>query len=238
MEHASDFLNVVPSRALGTTFRSTEFQVVLKMRLGLRIFNTRDCVKCRLPMDPYGVHALSCGHGPERTQRHNDMRDFVFTACQAAGFHTTREFPPGLVPGSLERPGDVLVRNWQQGRFGAMDVTITSTLQDNTIFQAANEVGFCASKAEARKEAKYEGILEQVDIIPLAFETFGGMTAGTRRTLKRLADRTYTRQSISFGQACAYIFQMASVTLQRGNAAMLLGRMDFDENLGLLAGLL
>ena len=53
-----------------------------------------------------------------------------------------------LIPGTIRRPGDVSITNWSLGKSAAIDVSITSPLQNTTILSAATEAGFAAGERE------------------------------------------------------------------------------------------
>ena len=70
---------------------------------------------CHANNDVMGDHAISCAIGGERISKHNHVRDAIFKAAVEAGLGPIRE-PDGLLPGSDDRPADVLIPIWTEGR--------------------------------------------------------------------------------------------------------------------------
>ena len=74
LQHAGDWLNTAPLKALGLHLRAAEFILVVKYRLGLPVFDTAGpCPACLRHSDIFGDHALCCGSGGERISRHNAL---------------------------------------------------------------------------------------------------------------------------------------------------------------------
>ena len=79
------------------------------------------------------------------------------------------------LPGSADKPADVFLPEWANGRDAALDVSVISPLQQQMVRKAADEVGSAARKRYQEKNAKYfqpcadEGIA----FFPLIVETFG-----------------------------------------------------------------
>ena len=69
LPHAGDYLNVVPSTALGLHLRPQEFVMVARYRLGLPLYSQEGpCPPCHRFSDAQGNHnhAMCCGSGGER----------------------------------------------------------------------------------------------------------------------------------------------------------------------------
>ena len=67
LPHASDWLSVCPSPALGLHLRGPEFTLALKYRLGIPLYGSEgECPACHLPSDQMGDHALSCAQYGDR----------------------------------------------------------------------------------------------------------------------------------------------------------------------------
>ena len=67
--HAGDWLNVVPSRALGLHLQDWEFRVSLQYWLGLQMADeATPCPVCRSAGDPHGDHQVVCGSNGDRIQ--------------------------------------------------------------------------------------------------------------------------------------------------------------------------
>ena len=176
IRHAGDWLNVVPSSALGLHLLDQEFRLCLKYWLGLQIFEEHQkCPVCLTLADKFGDHHVGCGGNADRIFRHNSLRDAVFSAAQSAALAPRKEVP-SLIPGSQHRPADVYLPCWKGGRPAALDITVISTMRQSTIQPAADNQGHALFVAETRKFATHGPACQAVGIsfIPLAIETLDG----------------------------------------------------------------
>ena len=157
--------------------------------------------------------------------RHDRIRDKIFREAQQASLNPQKEMP-GLIPGSLSRPADIYVENWVDGRKVAFDVSVTSPTQEAVLVQAAHRP---AAAIDARKSAKIrahatncrnQGIFFQ----PLVVETFGGWDKDAVSFLKAMAGQGARRWGKDHAQEIKFLFQRLSITLQRGNSALIADR--------------
>ena len=138
LPHAGDWLNVVPSKALGLHLQDWEFRLCVQYWLGLRMLEEgARCPICQGASDAFGDHQVGCGGNGDRIHRHDAIRDVLFSVAQAAALAPRKEVP-SLIPGSSSRPADVYLPNWKRGQPAAIDVTVISTLQQQTQTGAAN----------------------------------------------------------------------------------------------------
>ena len=152
-DHAGAWLLAIPNPSMGLCFNSTEFRVLLRHMLGLPLYSiSRTCPACnKTLLDIYGDHSLICGAESERSNRHTYVRDTLYHIMKSAGLSPSLE-TANLIPGTIRRPGDVSVTNWSLGKSAAIDVSITSPLQNTTILSAAIEAGFAAGEREKSKD--------------------------------------------------------------------------------------
>ena len=151
-EGAGDWLTAIPSKALGLHLRRIEFITAVKYRLGLPIFlQEGECPvpRCRSRNDIFGDHAISCGYGGERIAKHNHVRDALFQSAVQASLGPIRE-PDGLLPGSDERPADLLIPYWHHGKDAAIDFTVVNPLQAALVGKVAQEGAAGVSKAHQK----------------------------------------------------------------------------------------
>ena len=140
--HAGDWLDAIPSRALGLHFLDHEFRVCLQYWLGLPIYSGNSkCSICHVAADPFGDHHVGCGGNGDRIFRHDSIRDAIFSAAQTAALAPRKEFP-SLIPGCRNRPADVFLPHWDRGLPTALDVSVISTLQQRTVRGAAENQGY------------------------------------------------------------------------------------------------
>ena len=203
--HAGDWLDAIPSRALGLHFLDREFRVCLQYWLGLPIYSGNSkCSICHVAADPFGDHHVGCGGNGDRIFRHDSIRDAIFSAAQTAALAPRIEFP-SLIPGCHNRPADVFLPHWDRGLPTALDVSVISTLQQRTVHAAScREVG--------------------VSFIPLAVESLGGWSDLAAKTISRIGRLLGQRLGIPPSITSRQLFQRCSVSLWRGNAALWLHR--------------
>ena len=156
---------------------------------------------------------------------HDRIRDKIFRAAQQASLNPTKEMP-GLIPGSLSRPADVVIENWIDGRKVAFDVSVTSPTQEAIVFQAAEHPGSAINARKLSKNrAHFENCRSQgIWFQPLVVETFGGWDQDAVKLLKAIAHQDARRWGKDPSLEIKHFFQRLSVALQRGNAALLIER--------------
>ena len=92
LPHAGDWLNGVPSEALGLRLQDREFRVSLRYWLGVPLHSSPySCPECHATADEFGDHQVGCGGNGDRIYRHNAVRDVLYTAAQSAALAPTRE---------------------------------------------------------------------------------------------------------------------------------------------------
>ena len=133
-----------------------------------------------------------------------------------------------LIPESQSRPGDIFVQTWKPGKPAAFDVTVTSSLQSNSLFNAATKAGYALDAADERKYCLHDDNCAKmgITIVPLAIGVLGGISATFKKTLERLAVLSGNRSFQAQGLSLAFykMMQSLSITAIRGSAAMLLAR--------------
>ena len=116
IRHARDWLNVVPSSALGFHLQDWEFHPCVQYWLGLQMsVEGSSCPVCHSVADPFGDHQVGCGGNGDRIYRHDALRDAVFSAAQTAALVPWIEMSL-LIPDTQRRPADVFLPNWKRGR--------------------------------------------------------------------------------------------------------------------------
>ena len=220
--HAGDWLNAVPSPALGLHLLDCEFRLCLRYWLGLRLFSDgTPCSVCHTTADPYGDHHVGCGGNGDRILRHNALRDAIFSAAQSAALAPRREVP-SLIPNSQSRPADVYLPNWKRGCPAALDVSVISTMQHATIQGAATTKGHALLAGEARKLSAHADACREVGVsfVPMVFETFGGPSATAVSTIAYLGRLLGQRLDIPPAESTRHLFQRCAISIWKGNAAM------------------
>ena len=110
---------------------------------------------------------------------------------------------------------------WANGRCMVWDFTCPDTLAASHLNHAVIGPGAVANHAESRKTVKYNALSPLYRFVPVAVETLGALgdeaIALLRDIGQRIAAVTGEPRSHQF------LMQRLSVTLQRGNAACVLG---------------
>ena len=227
LPHAGDWLNVVPSPALGLHLRPPEFIVSVKYRLGMDVFS-RDgqCTACPQHSDAKGDHGISCGYEGERISRHNHLRDAIFQTAVQACLGPSRE-ERALIPGSEAKPADVLIPNWSAGRDTALDITVVNPLQSALVNGAATTPGHALAKRYGEKMTKHGEAcrLAGMVFLPLPVETLGGWHDQTVSLVKRLGSALARHTGQEESEAIRHFSQRMAILLAKGNASLLLNRV-------------
>ena len=195
IHHAADWLNVVPSPALGLHLQDWEFRFCLQYWLGLQMFeDDRTCPVCHSTADCYGDHQVGCGGNPDRIHRHNSVRDALFSAAQSAALAPRREVP-SLIPGTQSRPADVFLPNWSRGR---------PTLQGAALTQ-----GHALLVGEARKYSTHGTPCHSAGItfVPVTFEALGGISSLATNTVASIGQPLGQCLGLAPQESTRHLFQ-------------------------------
>ena len=227
-EGAGDWLNALPSKTLGLHLRRTEFITAIRYRLGLPVFRVQgECPMpaCHVTNDIMGDHAISCAIGGERISKHNHVRDAIFKAAVEAGLGPVRE-PDGLLPGSDDRPADVLIPIWTEGRDTALDITVVNPLQQALLARASEEGDSAVEHAHKAKLRKYEERCdaEAITFLPLAVDTFGGWHKVGLATITKLGKQLARNLGKEEDEVVRHLRQRLGVLIVRDNAMMMASR--------------
>ena len=222
--HAGDWLNVVPSPALGLHLHDREFRLCVDYWLGLKMSDGES--KCPLctgerVADPFGDHQVGCGGNGDRIHRHDSLKDSLFSAAQSAALAPRKE-APSLIPGSSSRPADIYLPNWCRGRPAALDVTVISTLQSLTLAGAASTQGHALRVGEERKMAAHYAACRSVGVvfIPLVVESLGGWSEEAVHNISRIGRLLGLRTGAPPSVTTRHLFQRLAISLWKGNATM------------------
>ena len=225
---AADWLNAIPNPALGLHLRKTEFLTGVKLRLGLPVFREEGpcpASRCKANSDVFGIHAISCAYGGERIAKHQHLRDAVFNAAVQANIGPVRE-ADGLLPGSNDRPADVLLRYWHQGRDACLDVTVVNPLCASLVDKVAKDGDAGVGHAHKAKLTKYWDRCQAQGLafLPMAVDVFGGWHKEGLATLSKLGGQLARALGKPEGEVVAHLRQRVGVVLVRDSVAMLASR--------------
>jgi hypothetical protein len=152
--------------------------------------------------------------------RHNAVNDLIKRALSSAGVPAILE-PTSLCRNDGKRPDGLTVLPWSNGRCLVWDFTCPDTLAASHLNHAVVSPGAVANDAECRKTAKYQSLSALYRFQPIAVETLGAVGQEAAEFFRDLGRRitTVTAEPRSF----QFLMQRLSVSVQRGNAACILG---------------
>ena len=227
-EGAGDWLNALPSKSLGLHLRRAEFVTALRYRLGMPVFRQEgQCPmpRCHRVNDILGDHAVSCAVGGERISKHNHVRDALFQAAVQAGLGPSKE-PDGLLPGSDDRPADILIPFWTQGKDTAIDVTVVNPLQCALVARSSQDGDSAVAHAYNGKVRFYgeRCAREGIAFLPMAVDSFGGWHKAALAALTRLGRQLARTLGGEEKVQVRHLRQRLGVLLARDNVAMICSR--------------
>ena len=161
----------------------------------------------------------------ETIARHNALRDDLHRTAITAGLTSRREVRR-LLPGNDARPADIFIPRWNRRRDTAFDVTVINPLQQATVTRAAVDPGHALEVARRRKNAQsFEACQrENIAFVPLPVETLGAWHADAVPEITRIARVLARETGKEEKMAISHIFKRLSISLARGNAALILSR--------------
>ena len=222
---SSAWLSVVPSLGINEPL---EFHTAIKWWLGIPVGGTHSCPYCPShALDPHNHHALTCKYRGDVVNWHNRLRDILLESCHRASLNPKMEAGCDLGhEGHRTRPADILVPNWELGRPGALDLTITSPLNLTVFSKASVSAGSAAQAAESRKHQVNNEKCQELGwaCIPLAIETYGCWGTEARQCLCRIANHLAVRMGWSVSKATTSLYGRLSLALIRANARAILSR--------------
>ena len=133
-----------------------------------------------------------------------------------------------LLPGTAERPADIMIPNFVGGLHAALDVTCVNSLQALTVNRAAMEPGYALELRHSQKWGKYEEacLAEGVRCFcPVVVELHGGYHKEGEVILRRISGALSKMTGGCEGKVTRHFFERLAVLLQKGNSALLLNRV-------------
>jgi hypothetical protein len=226
LSHAGDWLNAVPSKALGLNLHPKVFKVACQYRLGLPVYGRRGpCPRsCGMTSDVMGDHSVGCGADGGRIGRHDWLRDKIFAELQASHANPKKE-APSLIPGNASRPADIYVPTWR-GRPTAFDITVISSLHERYLPKSSATTGAALEIAKERKIRAHQEDCHANGIIfvPLPVETLGGWEAEAASHLRDIGRHVAGRLDLDRSTTIRHFFQRLGLILQRANAGLIVDR--------------
>ena len=110
---------------------------------------------------------------------------------------------------------------WKEGKNIIWDFTCSDSLAWSHINATALEAGKAAEQAERKKLAKYDYLTSNYIFVPIAVETMGSWGKLGLKFIKDLGSRIAERTGDK--RATGFLFQSLGMSVQRGNAACVIG---------------
>ena len=226
-EGASAFLNALPLANCGLRLSDIELPIVCSMRIGATLCHPHVCF-CGKSVDSNGLHGLSCEKQVGRFSRHSEANFLIKRALAQINFPSMLE-PSNLIGVEGLIPDGITHFPYKQGKSLTWDFTCVDTVCDSYVHDSAKEAGKAEKNAETRKHNKYKDLKDNYLFTPIAIETFGSWGPESLKFIKevgrKIQENTGEKRSVS------YLIQSLSMTVQRGNAASILGTVGETQKL-------
>ena len=134
--------------------------------------------------------------------------------------------PEGLLEGSDDRPADVFLPAWSNGKGACLDFTCTSAMQAALVEGCAVDGAHAAEHAHQLKVRKYSARCEREGLvfIPMAVDTFGRWHPKALEVITTLGRQLARNVGREGGEAVRHLRQRLGVMLVRDSVAMLCAR--------------
>ena len=118
---------------------------------------------------------------------------------------------------------------YKQGKCLTWDYTCVDTLCDSYVRDTAKEAEKAAKLAETKKHNKHRDLKDNYLFTPIAIETFGSFGPESLRFIKEVGKKIQENTGIKW--ATSYLIQSLSMSVQRGNAASIMGTVGESHKL-------
>lgn len=166
------WINVIPSKQIGTFLDNNQIRVCMALRLGAPICRPHIC-KCGSSVNEFGTHGLSCQKSAGRNPRHSELNNILNQALSSIHISSTLE-PPGLFRDDGKRPDGLTMVPWSNGRYLVWDATCWDTLAPSHLNISSKRARNTAELASRTKHSKYKELKANNYIFnAVAVETLG-----------------------------------------------------------------
>lgn len=227
-QESSLWLNVIPSKHIGTLLDNHAFRISIAIRLGSEMCHPFQCV-CGVWVDAFGTHGLCCKKSGGRHSRHSELNNIINRGLSTANIPSSLE-PKGLFRDDGKKPDGMTLIPWSKGQCIVWDATCVDTLAKSYIDFSKSRAGYAAERAANMKINKYKKLQEQnYLIIPFAVETIGPWCSEAIKFTNELGKL----MSKATGEQRAKLFFMQNISLaiQRGNAASIMKSYPKSESM-------
>ena len=149
------------------------------------------------------------------------MRDAIFAAASQAALGPRKE-PAGLLPGSDDRPADVLLPFWANGKDAALDISVVNPLQQELVRKVARDGESGVQHSFNIKMGKYSDRCEAegIEFIPLIVDTFGGWHKESLEVVSKLGRQVSRQTGKEEEEIVRQLRQRVAILLVRDNVNM------------------
>ena len=129
------------------------------------------------------------------------------------------------------KPADIFIESYIDGKNAAIDVTVTSPIQNKTLNRATTDVFVAAKLQETVKLKKYDQIIDSdnFEYIPLVFEAFGGIPEKSKNILKRLSADLLFKTRLDINVIYNHIKRMIVIKIWKSNFDAIMNRIDSNN---------
>ena len=228
------FFKVDQSGFFSYKLDNRRIRIIMQRKLGLDFFNTDvQCTKCQSMVRPNGDHAMTCITGKGRINRHDVIAKYIGSLCNYVGIKYKME-KRNMIPGTLKKPADILLYNFDDGKDLAIDVGISYILKESIPQNQYNTPLSSANQMYKEKIEIFEKIIkkkgnkntETLPInfthIPFVLEEFGGVHPEAKEIMQQFANIIAGRMELNQNFVLQKIMNKMSAILQAKNGFMIL----------------
>ena len=236
-EFSGLWLNTLNITDLGLTMSSHIFRNAFNFYFRFLI-NKKDklCKVCKISTnDKFGSHALNCGKTGNKNSiqsRHTSLKATLGQIAREAGYIVVIE-EDNIITNSKDRPGDIVIHNYQGALDVCIDVTICNgynSLSDN--FET-KDVHKYLDAAVSKKNIKYlEAVRRENKLFEVfALDTFGAFHENAVILIKKIGYKWGLARRTEYGIAKYQIAQRLAFAVMKEVGYSLEDRKDDKEEL-------
>ena len=226
--HAGAFLQDLPDPQRRMLLFNEEFTTYLRLRLGRLPYPGVPCPICADGvLDEEGVHQLAgCVKSKHRVRRHDEVVNELVEHAQRAG-HQVYKDTSLLLSGTAQRPSDLEIRRFEDGKDASVDVMITHHLAPTYINLAAEGMTRVLVAAEDRKRQKYAALFAgqtAVVFLPFVGTVYGNWGPTAEKVIERIVAAEADALHVKPGRIRWRLYAQLGAILARCNAKAILDR--------------
>ena len=191
------WVDVVPIAYRGYTLENYQTIQAIKRRYDLDVLDVISvCPFCGTLMDKKGEHMLKCKYGPTTANvRHNMLRDWLLKWIRKFIGNADIEHHGGL--GTNERPGDIIIFNWEGNRHLLIDLTVVDGMETHADVTVRDGPDTAATVAELAKIDIYGPRLDanQYIFMPWGFDSTGAKGDYGKQLMTMLEERRQRKEA-------------------------------------------